>query len=140
MKVLFTGLTIASWSLSVTLLISVELIDHLTGTVAVVTREPSSGSMIVIIDHRDPLAITHVIVVPVPDWIVLRRDLPLFFTNNGLCAMLSSIPPTSVVSWSHGLARSDADIIILFPALSVYAPTDVDIATSHLIAYTVLYI
>jgi hypothetical protein len=57
---------------------------------------------------------------------------PLFLTKRGIRVILSSIVPTREESCNPGLARSDADIMILLQALSVYDHTVVVISISPL--------
>lgn len=140
-NVLLTGLTTLSWSLRVTLTISADPIDPRTGIVALVDRDPSMGSRILmscVTDPVDPVLERVDPVVVVLAIRLLRRFLPSLRTKRGLSTILSSIPPTSVESWSPGFARSDADIMIRLPAFRVYSPIEVDICVSHVIAYTVL--
>jgi hypothetical protein len=83
--------------------------------------DQSVGSRILIADDipiLDPDSTT-VHEPPIPTFNIFRISFPLFFIKIGVSVMLSSIPHTSDESWSHGFARSEEDIIIRFPALSV---------------------
>jgi hypothetical protein len=60
--------------------------------------------------------------------------LPSLRTKRRLVVILSSISHTNEESCTPGLASSDVDIMILFPALRVWSHTDVCINTSHQIA------
>jgi hypothetical protein len=55
----------------------------------------------------------------------LRSFMPSLRTKRAFVDILSSIPHTRLDSCKAGFARSDADIIILLPALRTYSQTDV---------------
>jgi hypothetical protein len=63
-----------------------------------------------------PLRVSH---EPVFEVSGFNISLPLFLMNNGIRVMLSSIDHTSEFKSSPGFARSDAEIIILFPDFRV---------------------
>jgi hypothetical protein len=130
----------------VTLTISGELIDPRTAMVDLVAREPSSGSSIDTacssdaVDPVDPVLTRFDPVFDDHTVRLLRSCFPSLRVNSALEAMPSSIPHTRLASCSPGFARSEADTMILLPALRTYSPTDVWMRVSHTIAYTLLYI